>query len=144
MVVTDLKTRPEILDYFKSLFEGGLARDPDEHTWTGLVGAVLDLNGTELCEDIARAFEDDLVDTDEIAREDVLAEFERGLTAMVQHSLRKKYRAMTHIKDELTWMAWKVDPRRGRPKPKNRGIDKHAPCPCGSGIMFKKCCGKAV
>jgi hypothetical protein len=53
--------RDQVIDYFRDLFHGKLARDPD-FIWSALVVACCRLYPKELLDDIELAYDDDLVD----------------------------------------------------------------------------------
>ena len=62
--------RQDAIDYFRSLFQGGLCREPS-YVWAGLVNAATDLYPDELYNDILRAYQDNLVDPMAISIDDV-------------------------------------------------------------------------
>lgn len=61
LVVSGERSREEAMDYYKSLFEGGL-EDRNEVVWSELVDAANDLYPEEVYDHIKKAFDDGLVD----------------------------------------------------------------------------------
>jgi uncharacterized protein YecA (UPF0149 family) len=100
------------------------------------------LNCVELFQTVAKALDDDmddLGDPDNID-EDVLMEFD-SYRKQSYSNPQQKYTQVNDIAEELKWWHWTEDARRNPRMPKTKKIDRHGPCPCGSGRMYKKCCG---
>ncbi len=62
LVANEEKTRQEIMDYFKELFNGKLSRE-FSHVWNALVARSIALQPEEVYEDIKKAYDDELVET---------------------------------------------------------------------------------
>ncbi len=143
-------TRDAVVGYFTSLFHGRLKRSYS-HAWDGLVVAVADLPAPELLEKVRRAYADDLVDGSFAQLEDI----ERNLRAQEQ-GRRRRYRLITDAIAEMEWWASFHKPGQAPPTPQPAAATgqvtsqavrhkkpwRNAPCPCGSGKKYKKCCGK--
>lgn len=154
LVAQEVKTRDEIIAYFQSLFHGRLEREYG-FVWSSLVSHCCDLYPGEMAEEIEQAFSDGLVDTTLIRAQDVNWYLKKGkdfaLAKLTQdHNMRfiedtvhdlagwacfqESQRLTKKIPTEQTWattMQWQAKPKIGR----------NAPCPCGSGKKYKKCCG---
>ncbi|MEN6356661.1 MAG: DUF1186 domain-containing protein [Armatimonadota bacterium] len=154
LVAQEVKTRGEIIAYFQSLFHGKLERNFD-FVWSSLVSHCCDLYPGEMAEEIEQAYSDGLVDTTFIGVQDVNWCLEKGkyfaLAKLAQDNnkhfiedtahdmagwacFQDSQRFTTTSPTEQTWQTtqWQVKPKVGR----------NAPCPCGSGKKYKKCCGK--
>ncbi|MCH9611360.1 MAG: hypothetical protein S4CHLAM81_04460 [Chlamydiales bacterium] len=70
LVGCGIKSRLEVMQYFDSLFEGGLERRPS-FVWDNLISSVCDLYPEELYPKIQQAFDESLVDGCLISLEDV-------------------------------------------------------------------------
>ncbi len=55
-----------------------------------------------------------------------------------ERGLRTRTKEDIEAEKELLKKTPKVEPIKGEEKP-----DRNAPCPCGSGKKYKKCCGAA-
>ena len=154
--------RAEVVEYFRSLFQGKLQRIPS-FVWNGLVCAVADLPALELLEEVRRAYTDGLVDEDVADLEGI----ERDIAAP-QSWRREGHTLITDAIDEMEgWVCFHHEdsgptkPPEAQvpapappppapteyvaPKPFLRDqpkIGRNDPCPCGSGKKYKKCCGK--
>jgi hypothetical protein len=160
-------SREMVLEYFRSLFNGKLARTPS-FIWGSLVCVVADLPAPELLEDVRQAYEDDLVDT-------MFADLrgiERDLkpAAAAKPWRQERQRLITDAIAEMEWWAaFHAEPSRPKkraklempvpsssplpsprapaspaPKPATREAKtgRNEPCPCGSGKKYKRGCGK--
>jgi len=146
--------RQAVVEYFRGLFGGRLQRTPS-HAWNSLVCAVADLPAPELLEDVQRAYEEGLVNS-EFAR---LEEIERDLRTRPQGH-RDRHTLITDAIAEMAWWACFNPPRHLPSTPKSgrqpaaaatatpsppkvhKKPWRNAPCPCGSGKKYKHCCGK--
>ncbi len=70
LVVEGIKTREEIINYFKELFESKLVREASM-VWNALVARSVVLYSEEVYEDIKKAYDDELVEEFFISFEDV-------------------------------------------------------------------------
>lgn len=141
--------RDEVVIYFKELFEGKLERELS-NVWNSLVIESTNLYPKEVYEDIKKAFEEELVETFFINIKDVDNALKKGK----ENSLREltgsaKYFLIDDTVNELeNWACFrKID--NGKKKDllhstsnakKTPKIGRNAPCPCGSGKKYKKCC----
>jgi hypothetical protein len=149
LVAREELERASVVAYFRSLFNGKLEREADL-LWGSLVGACCDLYPEELLPDIERAFEEDLVDTLFVGRDRVERAMSEGQTQALRRCDRKG-----PIEDTLSEMSWwacfRTDDRKAAHQVptiangtrfKTAKVGRNAPCPCGSGKKFKKCCGR--
>jgi len=162
LVGAGIRTREEVLDYFASLFRGGLT-DKNEIVWSDLVVYSTDLYGTELVGDIERAYSEGLIDEGMIGLDDVHRDLAKGKEWALERLATNPHR---HLVDdtvkEMEWWACfrekepRAAPEKDRyleaadpvieswPAPYKRTgpkIGRNDPCPCGSGKKYKKCCG---
>lgn len=154
--------RDEVVNYFRSLFDGRLQRTPS-YAWSSLVCAVADLPAPELLEQVRQAYTDELVD-EQVAH---LEGIERDILSGKQPR-RDDHALITDAINEMEWWA-SFHPEDSQPaklavpavpppeqpmpapgsyvpqQPFVRGpkVGRNDPCPCGSGRKFKKCCGAA-
>jgi hypothetical protein len=141
--------RASVVAYFRSLFNGTLERETD-FLWTSLVVVCCDLYPEELLPDIERAFDAGLVDTIFVGRDDVARVMSEGKEQALRVADRKG-----PIEDTLSEMRWwacfREDDRKAAhqaptiaqgARVKAVKVGRNAPCPCGSGKKFKKCCGR--
>jgi len=149
LVANDKLLRESAVDYFRSLFQGKLGREPD-FIWSALISRSCDLYPEELLNDIEQAYDDGLVDLWTIRIEDVqraLAEDKKvALDTFRQHQGRL-------IEDTVAEMRWwacftednnvsatEYSTNTGHSHVKRTKIGRNDPCPCGSGKKYKKCC----
>jgi hypothetical protein len=151
---TGQMARDAVVAYFTALFRGRLKRSPS-HAWDGLAVAVANLPAPELLESVRQAYAEGLVNPWFASLEGIeriLREHERGP--------REKFRVITDAIAEMEWWAsFKkpggrlAKPTRSRPSSaaaggapsqpeRHRKPWRNAPCPCGSGKKYKKCCGQ--
>ncbi len=150
--------RGDVIDYFADLFRGTLEREYS-HVWDVLAADAVDLYATALADDIRGAYEAGLLWPGYMGpkeREKVFAMREETVLA------RSRERCGGLIDDVVKEMHWwacfqpetgsgtqpadpfrtpanRIDPGvavRSAPK-----VGRNAPCPCGSGKKYKKCCG---
>jgi hypothetical protein len=132
-------SRDDVAAYFASLFHGKLSRSYS-HGWDRLVVAVADLPAPELMDDVRQAYAEGLVDSF-FAR---LEQIEKGNVRR-----RRKDVIITDAIAEMEWWACFHKPQKATaappevsPKPvQHKKPWRNAPCPCGSGLKYKKCCG---
>ena len=152
---TDQMTREAVVAYFTSLFHGKPKRSYS-HTWDGLAIAVADLPAPELLDYVRQAYAEGLVSPGFVRLEGI----ERILREQKQ-GRRERGRLITDAIAEMEWWASfkkagqtasKVAPAQpsaavAADTPSLPKVHKkpwrNAPCPCGSGLKYKKCCGKA-
>jgi preprotein translocase subunit SecA len=154
LVACGEQPREEIMAYYQYLFREKLAREYS-HVWDGLVMTSTDLYPQEVFEDIKRAYEDNLVDTDYFIK---FAEAQEVLNLGQEKALEKlrnnrRYWLIDDTINELEGWAYFQPPKpRYVAKPevkvtrrqvveKKPKIGRNQPCPCGSGKKYKRCCG---
>jgi len=103
LVVNGLKTRSEVLNYFKSLFRGKLEREPS-FIWSSLISCSCDLCAKELYEDILHAYKEWLVEPDYISLKSVHHYLKMGLEANLD--LLKRNERYKLIDDTIESMEW--------------------------------------
>ena len=152
--------RAEVVEYFRSLFHGRLQRTPS-FAWDGLVGAVADLPAPELLTEVRQAYAEDLSDESIAGLEDI----ERDMAAP-QTDRREEHGLVTDVISEMEhWagfhpedsgptepIAPEIPPPPPAPAPiayvapkphvREPKVGRNDPCSCGSGMKYKKCCGK--
>ena len=158
MVAHDPSRREPVLAYFASLFSK-LEREPN-YTWSALACAYADLGPEELLDGIRQAYEDGLVDPQVIRWKEIEDELKGGQKTARRRLTRDRLPLVTDAAAEIRWWtsfaeeiepqdyvepslvpspnrpAWQQPFRRAGPK-----VGRNAPCPCGSGLKYKKCCG---
>ena len=103
LVVEGVRTREEVIDYFRSLFEEKLERSPD-FVWGYLIGHCLDLYADELMPHIRQAFADDLVDEFYVDLDWVEEFMARGESAVLRQL--EKDRHVHFVNDVIAEMEW--------------------------------------
>jgi hypothetical protein len=163
LVARDLKPREEVVEYYRHLLAGPFI-EPLTNFWNELVSCSADLYPEALMEEIGHAYEMGVVDPNFIAPEDLQLELDRG-----REKVLKRLRQNPHcrlIDDTVSEMsvwycfsqefrrrrtaaaaaeeAWPVMPESavGTDRRTAAKVGRNDPCPCGSGLKFKKCCGK--
>jgi hypothetical protein len=141
--------REHVVEYFRSLFNGKLEREADL-LWGSLVSACCDLYPEELLPEIERAFDEALVDTLFAGRDTVERVMSEGREQALRRGIGKG--PIEDTVSEMRWWACFRDDNRtaanhartiakgGRVK--GTKVGRNDPCPCGSGVKFKKCCGR--
>jgi hypothetical protein len=137
--------RDEVVAYYQSLFQGRLAREYS-YVWDGLVSCCTVLHPAEVMEDIEQAFEDGLIDEWSIRIDDVSEQLTRSRQSVLADL--KNDQRLTLIEDtvsEMEWWACFRPPGRHSgartPGQEKTKVGRNAPCPCGSGRKYKRCCG---
>lgn len=105
LVANGIKSRDEIMEYFKSLYRGKLKREHSQ-VWNALVDESCALYPLEVIEDIRQAYEEDLVDPFYIGLEDV-EEYLKNKQEDVCNKLKtdRQYSLIDDIIKELSWWA---------------------------------------
>ncbi len=153
--------RGPIEDYFLWLAHEGLERE-FSHVWNGLCSACLDLEAIRVFPELRRAYDDGLIETGCISREEV-DEVEAGPRGKWIEQQREGHPPIADVAEAISWWGcFKRKPRMsaaelaeyaGRsnnaestepavPYVASSKVGRNDPCPCGSGKKFKKCCGK--
>jgi hypothetical protein len=170
LVVSGEKSREETVNYYRSLFEGGL-EDKNEVVWTELVDCSADLYPEELYEQIKKAFDDGLIDEFFIDLDWVDSQMALG-KELVLAQLPEDHHLIEDAASEVEWWAspWDEDEDWGdwdddddddlldtynlrisalnghplassAPHEAQEKVGRDDPCPCGSGKKYKECCG---
>ncbi len=161
LFVEGVLSRKEIIDYFRSLFRGGLEKEYS-YIWEALISHSSAIYPEELMPEIRQFFADDLAN--DIIPSNlrwvrrVLAEGKEETLA----SLRAK-RHYHYVNDTISEMEWwhcfqppqptptPSPPPESSPSPSQvtpspapppKKVGRNDPCPCGSGRKYKHCCGK--
>ncbi len=142
LVLTGELTRDSVIQYFATLFQEKLPREP-HHVWDCLVSCTMDLYPEELYEDIVNGFQEGLVDTFFVNPQHVRGALDQGKETTLARS--REFRSYRLVEDTITemqdWACFR--PKTDHPtKKRKQKIGRNEPCPCGSGKKYKKCCGK--
>jgi len=104
LLVEGVLTREEVVDYFRTLYHGGLPRK-ESFVWNALVDASSDIYPGELLEEMKQAYRDDLADPGYISPEEVEHHLEIGQDATLAQLAQSPYRQyIVDAKTELK--AW--------------------------------------
>ncbi len=156
VVACGVKSRETVMEYYKTLFQGKLERNPNS-AWGSLVACCCDLGPDDVYEDITRVFQEDLVDSFFIDLEYVQQYLGKSWS-----ELQKKLQDDCHnllIEDTIEDMEWwacfqpeekrniflrKTKIKHSQEQKRRTKTGRNQPCPCGSGKKYKKCCGAIV
>lgn len=151
--------REEVIAYFTELFRTGLERKP-LHVWDELACEAVDLYAKSLADDIRGAYEEELLWPGYMQPEEVNQTFAMQEEAALARSRRRHKGLIDDVVKEMHWWACFSPRKESRPKltepfaaaagrqdtwtgvrsaPK---VGRNAPCPCGTGKKYKKCCGR--
>jgi hypothetical protein len=152
-VVDGIVTRGEVLSFFETLFTGNEADEMPDF-WSILATCVYYLYPEEIMDTIKKAYDDGLIFSGAIG----YGEFEEMLEAGEVKCLERlknnyKRQSLDDIHDSMSgWACFKQAKKDPVPiemplpskvpalKGKTKKIGRNAPCPCGSGKKYKKCC----
>jgi len=170
LVAAGEASREEVIAYYAELFRGRLERNPS-HAWDTLVSCAADLAAEELREDVAKAFDEGLVDTFFITPEEAERDLTRDKSLALPCLRRQRYGLVEDVVRLMQWWScFKQERRRGaagaglpplpsaesdvpgtpifpsrervEPARVERRPGRNDPCPCGSGKKYKRCCGR--
>ena len=151
-------SRTEVIAYFGELFRGGLEKKASQ-IWNALASEAVDLHANSLANEIRTAYEEGLVWPGYMSHREVERTFAMPEETVLSRSKERHRGLINDVVKEMEWWAcFKPDEaaRKSaleipsspasqhapggfvRPKPK---AGRNAPCPCGSGRKYKKCCG---
>lgn len=142
------RSREEILDYFKGLFNGGLEREYS-YAWDALIDNSAYLYPEEVYDEIKKAYEDDLVNTSCISLEDVKDVLSQGKEKPLKLLERNEHFCLIDdiVNKMGNWAGFKEKKEEYTPikdikisYQNTEKIGRNEPCPCGSGKKYKKCC----
>jgi hypothetical protein len=148
LVVEEVIPREEVIAYFRTLFRGGLEKTYT-YAWDSLVSECSHLYPQELMPEIRQAFADDLINERAIDLpwiEKVLDEGKSETLARLRDN--SHYRFVTDtIREMEGWYTFQAPPPPllepvTQPAAQSKKVGRNDPCPCGSGIKYKYCCGK--
>jgi len=161
LVAAGHKSRDEIVSYFARLYRGKLRRQWS-HVWDALVSSSCDVYPAELLDDIERAYQEGLVDPGCIRLDEVKRDLAMGKDRLLARLASDSHLQLVQdtVKEMGWWACFQDDGSNGvksaahapaksslpasassqikSTKPKT---GRNAPCPCGSGKKYKKCCG---
>lgn len=138
LVARGVKSRAEVMGYFQTLFQGGLERE-FSHTWNTLIHCCCDLHPEEVMKDIQTAFADGLVDEGFIDFDWVREACSQDKAVVLQRLREnRRYHYIEDTIKEMEWWACFEQPKKPQQGVK---VGRNAPCPCGSGKKYKRCCG---
>lgn len=147
LVAEGVKARQEIIDYFRTLYRGGLERTYS-FVWDALLSCSTEIYPEELLPDIRQSYTDDLIDESHIDLEwveKVMAEGQEVTLDWLQQDRHAHFIDDT-IAEMHGWACFEPPPppppRSETRHPASAKIGRNAPCPCGSGLKYKYCCGK--
>jgi len=158
LVYEGVVARAEVIAYFAELLRGRLEKEPS-HVWDALASEAAALHATPLLEDLRAAYGDGLIDPGFASltglerdfaqpEEQVLAESKERHGGLIDDVIKEMEWWHCFHKDEDARRRPPVLPRveAGRHDPdavvrEGPKIGRNAPCPCGSGKKYKKCCG---
>lgn len=144
--------RDTFIDYLRTLFDGGLEREPS-FVWNDLVLKAEMMYVPDLLPQIRQAFADGLCDPFCNRLEDVEKTLSRDQDEVLAELSRERGHLIDDTVGELEgWASFqpkrKPGPRPapnlaradGQPVVKAPKVGRNDPCPCGSGKKYKKCC----
>ncbi|WP_165820772.1 DUF1186 domain-containing protein [Pueribacillus theae] len=157
LVLNNQLQRDEIIAYFKELLTGKL-QHLNYHVNANIVSCCDDLYPLEVYSEIKQLYEKGEVAEYIISLQDV-----EETLKMSQEDVLKRNKQDVHLQfiddtiKELHWWACFEQPKSRRnpnllknfprskktnPAVKVEKVGRNDPCPCGSGLKYKKCCGK--
>ncbi len=134
--------RQEIVDYFTWLATEGFERRRT-HVWDSLAAACADIEALPALPALREAYDLKLIDPEFIGRD----ELEQALSADGRSlaQTRERQPPITDVIEATSWWDRRAaEPAHVKPIEQRRtgaAIGRNAPCPCGSGRKYKKCCG---
>jgi hypothetical protein len=142
LVAAGEKSREEVMEYYKGLFQSdNVSREPS-HFWSGLISCCTDLYPEEVYPEIQQAFNDELVDRFFIGIDDVDRKLSKGKESALAQLKNENYRLIGDTIKEIEWWAsFQSSSPPKQPVAQKKKIGRNEPCPCGSGKKYKKCCG---
>ena len=135
--------RESVITSFLWLARDGLEREPSQ-VWNSLAADSADIEAVELFSELRRAYADGLIEP-QFVHPSQLDKVEAAPRGRVLEETRERYPPIDDVVEATAWWARledapgsavSVEPYRASPK-----VGRNAPCPCGSGKKFKKCCG---
>lgn len=171
LVACGEKPREDVVAYFQLLLRDRSLGD-DGFVRAQLVSAALEIYAEEAYEDIRRCFQEDAVDTFFVSWSSVQRQFRLGREKVLEQLAKDAAYTLVEdtigeLSDLPIFQPSEPVTERGERKPKTDEqispalgshppvqpahvatrrvgvrVGRNAPCPCGSGRKYKKCCGK--
>ena len=153
-VVEGMASREEVLAFFDTLFTGDEA-DINSDFWTLVAYRIHELYPEESMATIEKAYEDELIFGGYIPLEDFQQAHKESRESCLARLKKDLDRAsLDDLHDSMSgWVCFQETakpkpaakaavpaPKRVVPVGKKKKIGRNAPCPCGSGKKYKKCC----
>lgn len=134
--------RNSIIEYLNSLFNN-ITREK-HYIWCGLVSTSIDIGATGLMKEIQAAFDENLLEEGVIDLDDVKNSLQQydGDEDELKVQLLEYHRChypKDIIEDLQKWACFNTSVQVVQSTKKDK-TGRNAPCPCGSGKKFKKCC----
>ena len=156
--------REQISDHFLWLAQEGLEREPSQ-AWNCLSAECADLEALDVFPALRQAYADEFIDPQYMAPSE-LDQVEAGPRGKWLQEMRARHQPIDDVATAAKWWSFEQpgesdegddrddpwddeddeldedglepqEPYRAPPK-----VGRNAPCPCGSGKKYKKCCGK--
>jgi hypothetical protein len=149
LVACGRRSRDEVMAYFRGLFRT-LNRTPS-YAWGSLASRCADLYPEEVVEELRMAFDEGLIESFYMGWENIEDALKAGKAAAIMR-LPQFYPLIGDVEKEIGWWAcfeenkkrkWDLPKVHSVPPPAKAPVKvgRNAPCPCGSGKKFKRCCG---
>ncbi|MEI8121150.1 MAG: DUF1186 domain-containing protein [bacterium] len=156
LVYTGMIPRSDVIAYFAELFHGKLEKEYS-HIWDVLASEAVDLYAKTLAEDIHASYESGLLSPGYMQPREVNEAFAMTEEAALSRSRQHCRGLISDVVNEMNWwhcfkpkreLRLRTDPSHPRERTPNSDtvvrsepkVGRNAPCPCGSGKKFKKCC----
>ncbi|MDQ1257699.1 MAG: hypothetical protein QG656_2305 [Candidatus Hydrogenedentes bacterium] len=155
LALTGTLPREQVIRYYGELLSGRLEREPSV-VWSELALCATDLHPGENFELIRKAYDDGLCDEFYIGLKRIEKASLRDMESVLKESRKSLPGPDNMIKSISFWLAERQKDTDATAKtwpspipltPSIRKTDdssvgRNAPCPCGSGKKYKKCCGR--
>jgi hypothetical protein len=160
LVHEGLLARSELIAYYGDLLHGKLEKEPS-HIWDALVSDAVELYAKEWEMDLVSAHEEGLVEPGFMSMKDIVKTFSKAEEVVLAKSKERSHGLILDVVDVMKGWACFRDSEAdcleggelrfpalasttfGLPVPAGPVVARNAPCPCGSGKKYKKCCGAA-
>ncbi len=146
--------RETVESYFLWLAREGLERDSN-HVWDNLASSAADIEALRVFPELRRAYDEGLIERGFMDPSE-LDEVEAGQRGKWIERYRESNPPISDVAEVTSW--WQCfsesdrklsAPQVGELKPEHANLQpvrsqktgRNAPCPCGSGKKYKKCCG---
>jgi hypothetical protein len=156
-------SREPVVEYFLWLAEEGLEREPNQ-VWDSLVAESADIEALVVFPALRRAYSNGLADPQSMSLEE-LTEVESAPPGRMLEAMRERQPPIDDVAVATSWWSafekhfvdgaleedwdddddWDDERQLIEPVQPYRApatVGRNAPCPCGSGKKFKKCCGR--